>query len=537
MLEAVLNPAGYLASFSLSGEEALERYKDEGFDVVLADITMKPMDGITLLKEIKKIDSAATVIMMTGYASTETAMQALKFGAFDYVQKPFRVDELVKTIKRAVEEKGSASAAATSSPAGPAKAEKPISVDDYLIGESAAIKAVEKQIQKLLSTMSPVLIQGERGTGKRTVAKLLHDRGKTQGKPMEAIACRFVREEEFRDAIGSGSGKPGPLIEGVKGGTLLLAEVETLPLKVQEDLANILQISGSSFRLVCTTTANLESLMAEGKISEAFYFKVGTLPLVIPPLRERAEDILAILNDLLKNSLNPWFDGSEIQFTPVATDIICNYAWPGNVTEMRNLLCAIVASARSPRIGPELLPLRLKQIISWPTLADYTKELEDEYLGQVVKIVKGDHERAREITGLDNETLEKRLKYLGQHQIALIDRNSGLWSGETLLHVRDRIIEKKGEVDNDALIAEAQEIMEQMIAEIDMKRNQLEREREEIKNDKVALEERANFLEESENTIFEKGQNLTEIETQLEQREDELSKREAALAKREKAAG
>ena len=171
MLEAVIQPTGFLTSFATDGEKALTRYKAEKFDIVLADIDMKPMDGITLLKQLKLYDPNAVVIIMTAYASTESAVQALKYGAFDYLQKPFRVDELIATLRRGIEfRKFQAERAA----AGGAPGVKAADIENRLIGKSAKLAKLVTQIKKLATVRSPVLLIGENGTGKATVAEILH---------------------------------------------------------------------------------------------------------------------------------------------------------------------------------------------------------------------------------------------------------------------------------------------------------------------------------------------------------------------------
>ena len=171
MLEAVIQPTGFATAFATDGEKALARYKAEKYDLVLADIDMKPMDGITLLKQLKVYDPNSVVIIMTAYASTESAVQALKFGAFDYLQKPFRVDELIATLRRGIEfRKFQAERAA----AGVSSGAKPAEVENRLIGKSSKLTKLVAQVKKLATVRTPVLLIGENGTGKSSVAEILH---------------------------------------------------------------------------------------------------------------------------------------------------------------------------------------------------------------------------------------------------------------------------------------------------------------------------------------------------------------------------
>lgn len=170
MLEAVIQPTGFHTTFTTDGEKALAKYKAEKFDLVLADVDMKPMDGITLLRQLKQYDSNCVVIIMTAYASTESAIQALKYGAFDYLQKPFRVDELIATLRRGIEFKNFQAERAAGEPV----SVSPDDLEGRIIGESAAIQKLLKKVQKLIAARNPVLLIGEHGTGKSLIAEILH---------------------------------------------------------------------------------------------------------------------------------------------------------------------------------------------------------------------------------------------------------------------------------------------------------------------------------------------------------------------------
>src|SRR5471030_991611 len=195
MLDAVIQPTGFATSFATDGEKGLVRYKADKFDLVLADIDMKPMDGITLLKQLKLYDPNCVVIIMTAYASTESAIQALKYGAFDYLQKPFRVDELIATLRRGIEFKQFQSERAHTGLAPSAKAED---IEGRLTGSSAVIKKLIQQVKKLSTVRSPVLLHGENGTGKIAVAELLHAAGGAPESQLVRVDCSLSSEASFR---------------------------------------------------------------------------------------------------------------------------------------------------------------------------------------------------------------------------------------------------------------------------------------------------------------------------------------------------
>src|SRR4051812_29652384 len=213
MLEAVIQPTGFATSFATDGEKGLVRYKGDKYDLVLADIDMKPMDGITLLKQLKLLEPNAVVIIMTAYASTESAIQALKFGAFDYLQKPFRVDELIATLRRGLEYK---QFSAERSSTAPFPVSKSADVESRLVGTSAKFKKLLQQIKKLSTVRTPVLLQGETGTGKSTVAEILHASSPTPDNAIVRIDCSLSSEANFRDGLLGQNGAGGTWIKQAK---------------------------------------------------------------------------------------------------------------------------------------------------------------------------------------------------------------------------------------------------------------------------------------------------------------------------------
>jgi two-component system, NtrC family, response regulator HydG len=209
MLEAVIQPTGFATSFATDGEKALVRYKADKYDLVLADIDMKPMDGITLLKQLKVYDPNAVVIIMTAYASTESAVQALKYGAFDYLQKPFRVDELIATLRRGLEfRKFQSERSAVLAPGA-----KPAAIENRLIGRSAKLTKLVAQVKKLATVRSPVLLIGENGTGKTEVAEILHAASGASENTLVRIDCSLSSEANFREGLLGQNGEGGTWVK------------------------------------------------------------------------------------------------------------------------------------------------------------------------------------------------------------------------------------------------------------------------------------------------------------------------------------
>ncbi len=402
MLDAVIQPTGFSTAFATDGEKALTRYKAEKFDLVLADIDMKPMDGITLLKQLKAYDPNSVTIIMTAYASTESAVQALKFGAFDYLQKPFRVDELIATLRRGIEFREIQSQR-TSAPAGTGV--KAADIEGRLVGKSVKITKLIQQVKKLAAVRTPVLLVGENGTGKASVAEILHG---AQGADMTRfvrIDCSLSSEQSFRDGLLGLNGEGGPWVRDAKGGTLFLQHLQCLALPVQKELVSVLRNTAHGFRLICTTTEDLEKMVDEGRFNDELFYRVASLPLAMPPLRDRKEDIPLLVKHFLLRSTNPLVDTNVIEFTDDAMAVLTAYHWPGNLTEMFQLVSKIASTTETRVMTSEQLPLRLRQIENWPTLAEFTAGQEKQYMDRVLHACRGDKAVAAKVLGIDASKL------------------------------------------------------------------------------------------------------------------------------------
>ena len=397
MLEAVIQPSGFSTVFATDGEKALVRYKAEKFDLVLADIDMKPMDGITLLKQLKLYDPNCVVIIMTAYASTESAVQALKFGAFDYLQKPFRVDELIATLKRGIEFKNFQSQRANIGVAPGAKTED---IASRLIGTSPALKKLTQQVKKLMTVRTPVLLIGENGTGKTVVAELLHTANGTEA-PLVRIDCALSSESNLRDGLLGQNGEGGTWVKQAKGGTLYLQHLQCLSLPVQQELVSVLRNTAHGFRLICTTAEDLEVLTDEGKFHDELFYRVASLPAQLPALRDRKEDIPALVKHYTGQATNPHFDVNLIEFTDDALATLGAYHWPGNLTELLQVVTRISATTETRVVTSQQLPMRLRELKDWPKLADYLAGQQRQYIDMVLRACRGDTGLAAKVLGTD----------------------------------------------------------------------------------------------------------------------------------------
>jgi two-component system, NtrC family, response regulator HydG len=397
MLDAVIQPTGFSTAFATDGEKALARYKQEKFDLVLADIDMKPMDGITLLRQLKLYDPNSVVVIMTAYASTESAIQALKFGAFDYLQKPFRVDELIATLRRGSEYKQFQSERAAS--AGPAVDLNDI--ESRLVGPSAAMQKLRQQVKKLATVRTPVLLQGENGTGKSTIAQILHACSSDQNAQLVRIDCSLSSEETFRQGLLGEGGAGGEWVAQAKGGMLFLRHLECLPLPMQKELVSVLRNTAQNFRLVCTTNADLEALTDEGRFNDELFYRVASLPVAIPPLRDHVDDLPALVKFFLSRATNPQFEANLVEFTPDALSVLRAYHWPGNVVELGQVVTKIAATSGTRIVTSEQLPLRLKELQHWPSLKDYLAGQERQYMDMVLHACRGDKDAAAKVLCID----------------------------------------------------------------------------------------------------------------------------------------
>jgi two-component system, NtrC family, response regulator HydG len=398
MLEAVIQPTGFATSFATDGEKALVRYKADKYDLVLADIDMKPMDGITLLKQLKLYDPNAVVIIMTAYASTESAVQALKYGAFDYLQKPFRVDELIATLRRGLEfRKFQAERAAS----GIVPGAKSADIESRLIGKSAKLTKLIAQVKKLATVRTPVLLIGENGTGKTTVAEILHVASGAPETALVRIDCSLSSEANFREGLLGQNGEGGAWVKQARGGTLYLQHLQCLTEQVQKELVSVLRNTAHGFRLICTTSEDLEKLVDEGRFHDELFYRVASLPVHLPALRDRTEDIPVFVKHYASQATNPLFDANLIEFTDDALTVMSAYHWPGNLTELYQVVSKIAATTETRVITSQQLPLRLRELKHWPALSEFLAGQQKQYVDMVLHACRGDKAAAAKVLGVD----------------------------------------------------------------------------------------------------------------------------------------
>ena len=346
---------------------------------------------------------------MTAYASTESAVQALKYGAFDYLQKPFRVDELIATLRRGLEfRKFQAERAA----AGVTPGINAADIESRLVGKSAKITKLISQVKKLATVRSPVLLIGENGTGKGVVAEILHASSGTPDAALVRIDCSLSSETNFRDGLLGQNGEGGAWVKQAKGGTLFLQHLQCLTEPVQKELVSVLRNTAHGFRLICTTTEDLEKLSDfekrvgvspahEGKFHDELFYRVASLPVGMPALRERTEDIPLLVKHFAAQAANPLFDANLIEFSTDALAVMTAYHWPGNLTELMQVVSKIAAATETRVITSQQLPLRLRELKHWPPLSEYLAGQEKQYVDMVLHACRGDKAAAAKLLGVD----------------------------------------------------------------------------------------------------------------------------------------
>jgi DNA-binding NtrC family response regulator len=422
MLKEVLGKWGYQVTEAYSGEEALDRSRKEAFDIVLTDIRMAQTSGLDVLREFRRSHPRTQVIMMTGFGSVDTAVDAMKGGAFEYISKPFKFDEIKLTLKRAIEQlqaHSGAGAAAWSDAAAPVT----------LVGHSRSMAEIYKTIARVAVGKSTVLIQGESGTGKELVARSIHSHSDRAAKPYLAINCAAVPEallesELFGYARGAHStatsDKPG-LFELASGGTLLLDEVGDMSLTLQAKLLRVLEDSETrrlgdtrtlktDVRLVASTNKDLAKLIRDEKFRSDLFYRLNVVSITLPPLRDRKEDISGLVDHFLQK----YSSASHKSVADAAPDVMAafqSYSWPGNVRELENVIERAVVLNSKSRIMLEDLPPTVRAPQAGGNLS--LDEMERRHIVQVLQETKGNVKAAAGVLGIDRKTLYRKAAEYG----------------------------------------------------------------------------------------------------------------------------
>jgi DNA-binding NtrC family response regulator len=430
--------SGFSCSEAESAEAALTRVSSNPPDIVIADLRLPNLSGSELLRQIKGRWPSTEVVIMTGHGSIESAVEAMKLGAYDYIAKPFRVEELRLLLRRISEKIRLVQENRV--------LRERVETDqqlDGIIGDSVNIREVFRMIRRLQDSRTPVLICGESGTGKELVARAIHYNGVLAQMPFVAVDCgalvpTLMESELFGHERGAFTGaiksKPG-LFQAADGGTIFLDEIGELPLELQAKLLRVLQEKevrplGSNenislqVRVIAATNRDLEAAIQSGSFRKDLYFRLNVVTIHLPPLRERRSDIPMLVHCFLDR----YAPGENVQLAPAALQLLMKYDWPGNVRELENCISRALTLGDRKRIDVNDLPPALLASHGPAKTADVSaqasaseevsaisglEEIEKLTIQRVFDQVGGDKTMAHKLLGISRATLYRKLKRYG----------------------------------------------------------------------------------------------------------------------------
>ena len=438
MLQVMLNKEGYSAEAVPNGIEGLSKMDERSFDFILCDLRMPRMDGMTFLEKARAKYPEKTFIMMSAYGTLDTALEAMKTGAYDYISKPFKTDEVLLTLKKA-EERERLKRENLRLQDRIRKIEQKYSFGN-IVARSEAMARVFDLVKKVADHKTTVLITGESGTGKELIAKAVHSGGERAEYPMVSINCGGIPETlleselfgykkgAFTDAKGD---KPG-LFEKSDKGTIFLDEIGELPLPLQVKLLRVLQEEeitplGATasrkidVRVIAATSKDLKKEVDEGRFREDLFYRINVMTIHLPPLRERRGDIPLLVGhfiDLFNKKLKKDIDGlsSDAMF------VLMGYRWPGNIRELENVIERAVILAKDRLITPSELPPSITSAKQMHTLErpehtlsikKATKDLEKKLIQEVLQLTKGNRSKAAGILEISRPILIAKIKEYG----------------------------------------------------------------------------------------------------------------------------
>jgi two-component system response regulator HydG len=432
LLKLSLEREGFEVTTCTSAEAALELVGAVDFDLVITDLSMPEMGGLELCERVLGTRPNVPVVVITGQGSLETAIGAMRVGAYDFITKPVDPKLLAVAVTRAIQHKGLSDEVK--------RLRTEVSIENIsipsVVGSSASMRRVFTLVQRVADSEAGVLIHGETGTGKELVARAIHDRGKRKDGPFVAINCAavpasLIESELFgheRGAFTDAKVQRTGLFVQADGGTLFLDEIGELPLEVQPKLLRALQERkvrpvGSNreipfdARVIAATNRVLEDEVYERRFREDLFYRINVVKIDVPPLRERGGDVLHLARHFLRIYAER-HGKHEIDLSPAAAEKLISYSWPGNVRELENCIDGAVALARSARIEIDDLPEKVKSFrperfvvsANQPEEIVTIDELERRYILRVLSLVGGNKSRAAQVLGFDRRTLYRKLE-------------------------------------------------------------------------------------------------------------------------------
>lgn len=416
---------GYEVDSAANAKEALTKIEARKFDIVLADIKMPGMDGLEMHRRIKAINSNTIVIIMTAFASVETAVQALKDGAFDYITKPFDPDDLTHLVRNAAHQ-------ISLQNENEMLKNKVVSLENIedIIGKSKAMINVLKQVENVAPANSSVIITGESGTGKELIARAIHSNSPRKFFPLVTVHCGALSEDlleselfghekgAFTGAMFNRKGR----FEMADGGTIFLDEIATISGKMQIELLRVLEsktfvrVGGnkeikSDFRVICATNKDLKKMVEEGTFREDLYYRLNVVNISIPPLRDRIDDIPMLVNYFIKKYCNS-MSRDLLTVDPAAMQRMEEYSFPGNVRELENMIERAIVVGNGKEIRLKDLPLEKDLTID---SNDSLNELEKKFVLKTLDKYNWNISRTAKALKIDRVTLYNKIK---KHQLS-----------------------------------------------------------------------------------------------------------------------
>ena len=432
LLRAVLESDGHEIEEASDGESAVEKLRGGFHDLVVMDIRMPGLDGVEALARMKEISPQTGVVMMTAYASVETAVKAMKLGAFDYITKPIDIDEVRSVI-------GKFSAGTTGGEEH--ERERDAAVGSGVVGSSPALRQVVELAHRVAESDATVLILGESGTGKEVIAREIHRSSARVRKPFVAVNCSAIPEgllesELFGHEKGAFTGavrqKKGRF-ETADAGTVFLDEIGDMSPGLQAKLLRFLQdrvvqrVGGTTdievdVRVLAATNRDLENEIAEGRFREDLYFRLNVVTITMPPLRDRADDVPLLAEHFLRAQAKP--GGKPKKMSPKAMRLAMAYDWPGNVRELENVVQRAVVLSRGETIFPEHLPAKIQALDAGEEAVPVEprgtakpgggpktmREVEREAIVDALAKTGGNRTHAAEALGISRRTLQNKIK-------------------------------------------------------------------------------------------------------------------------------
>lgn len=421
-----LKKAGYEAIGVGDGLEAVEKLKASAYDLLITDLKMPGMDGLSLLGEVSQKYPDMPVMIVTGFGSIDSAVEAMKRGAEDYLTKPFNLDELVLKVGRILQKKSIENENTA------LKLTLEVGTDIPFIAKSRAMKSIANTIEAIANSDCNVFITGESGVGKGLVAKLIHYTSMRKAKPFVAVNCALFTEELLASELfghekGAFTGAVKPkrgLLEIAHGGTMFLDEIGEMAVSLQAKLLKVVEerefmrVGGTScissdVRFIAATNQNITTVLSEGKFREDLYYRLNVMDIYIPPLRERKDDIVPLCKYLLQKHSKKNKKAFAKGFTDEALELLKSYSFPGNVRELENIIERAVILEQSAQITTEHFPQAIKMFqieTIEPGKVKSIDELNQDYARMVLEHVNNNKTKAAEMLGISRTNLWRMLK-------------------------------------------------------------------------------------------------------------------------------